>query len=116
MSEARVFKILLPAAWAEARRQGEIAPSADDRRDGFLHLSAGGQIADTLARHFAEAAAVVIVTFEAAALGEALRWEPSRGGALFPHLYGALRTELAVGVWMLKRGADGAFVLPAEIA
>jgi uncharacterized protein (DUF952 family) len=116
MSEKFVYKILPPAAWEEARRSGVVAPSADDRRDGFLHLSAGGQIPGTLARHFATEPAVALVAFDAAALGAALRWERSRDGALFPHLYGALPAELAVGVWTLTRGRDGAFVLPAEIA
>jgi len=112
----RIFKILRPEAWAAAECAGTVAVEGDDARDGFVHLSAGAQVAGTLARHFADAESLALVAFDASALGDALRWEASRDGALFPHLYGALRADAARAVWRLARGADGAFVLPAEIA
>jgi uncharacterized protein (DUF952 family) len=64
--------------------------SPDDRRDGFIHLSTAAQLAGTIERHFAGEAEVVILTFEPSDLGDRLKWEPSRGGDLFPHHYGPL--------------------------
>ena len=107
-----VYKILSPAAWAEARRAGVLAAAGVDARDGFIHLSSAGQVVGTLALHFADADALALVAFETAALGDGLRWEASRDGALFPHFYGALAAT-AAQEWRLTRGADGAFVVPA---
>lgn len=111
---ARVWKILRPQEWAEA---GETIPvSRDDARDGYVHLSSATQVAGTLARYFTDTDAIVLLGFESSALGPALRWEASTGGALYPHLYGQLRVADAVAVWRLERGSDGAFALPAEFA
>lgn len=84
-----VFKILRPPEWAAFERDGRFAGSADDVRDGYIHLSTADQAAGTMARYFA-GEAVTVLTLDADALGDALRWEASRGGALFPHLYRAL--------------------------
>jgi uncharacterized protein (DUF952 family) len=92
----RVYKILSAQDWAEAVARGRFEGSADDRRDGFIHLSAEDQWAGTAAKWFAGQADLLLVAFEAETLGAALKWEPSRGGALFPHLYGPLPTALAV--------------------
>lgn len=116
LQEVRVFKILRPDAWSAAERTGTVAREGIDARDGFVHLSAAAQVAGTLARYFSDAESVALVAFDAGAFGEALRWEASRDGALFPHLYGALRADAARAIWRLSRGADGAFVLPAEVA
>jgi uncharacterized protein (DUF952 family) len=112
-SDRLVYKIACPAAWEAACAAGCLAPAGVDARDGFIHLSAGYQVAGTLAHHFAGVDDLVLAAFEASAFGDALRWEASRDGALFPHLYGELRLADAVGVWRLERGADGAFALPA---
>lgn len=77
---------------------GAYRGSADDVRDGFIHLSAESQVEVTLRRHFAGQSDLVLVAFDASTLGEALRWEPSRDGALFPHLYGPLSPALALSV------------------
>ncbi|MCU0866996.1 MAG: DUF952 domain-containing protein [Planctomycetes bacterium] len=88
-----VYKILRQAEWQALERHGELQGSPVDLRDGFVHLSNAAQVAETAARHFAGADDLVLLAFEAAALGAALRWEPSRGGALFPHLFRALRHD-----------------------
>lgn len=85
-----VSKILRAAEWAAFDAVGVFAGSTDDQRDGFIHLSASEQLDGTLARHFAGETGLVIVDVDADALGDALRWEASRGGALFPHLYRSL--------------------------
>lgn len=82
-----IYKILRAAEWAELDAAGHSRGSPDDRADGFVHFSTAEQVAGTLARHFAGASGLVIAAVETDALGPELRWEPSRGGDLFPHLY-----------------------------
>lgn len=108
-----VYKILTPDAWAAARETGTLVAAGVDARDGFIHLSGADQVAATLTLHFADAGALMLVAFDAATLGEGLRWEASRGGALFPHFYGELPAAAATGEWRLVRGDDGAYILPA---
>ena len=81
-----VYKLLRKAEWAAFKASGSFAGSPDDLRDGFVHLSTAEQVDGTRAKYFA-GEQVVRVALAAAALGPALRWEPSRGGTLFPHLY-----------------------------
>jgi uncharacterized protein (DUF952 family) len=103
----RVYKILSHADWRDALAQGRFDGSADDQRDGFIHLSAADQAAGTLARHFPGRTDLLLVAFEAEALGGGLKWEASRGGALFPHLYGSLPTEAALDARAIPLGPDG---------
>jgi uncharacterized protein (DUF952 family) len=86
-----VVKLLRADEWASLQASGSFAGSADDLRDGYIHLSTPDQVAGTFAKWFAGEAGVMAVTFDADAFGADLRWEPARGGALFPHLYRALR-------------------------
>ena len=86
-----VIKLLRPDEWAVLQSTGTFAGSADDLRDGYIHLSPRDQVAATLAKWFAGEAGVVAVTFDADGFGDDLRWEPARGGILFPHLYRPLR-------------------------
>lgn len=107
----KVYKILSGADWDGARSAGLYAGSPLDLADGYIHLSAGDQVAQTLALHFAGRDDLVLAAFDADALGAALRWERSRGGALFPHLYAALPVLEASDFAPLARDADGAHVL-----
>ena len=93
-----IYKILPREEWRAAEAAGVFEGSAVDLADGFIHFSAEDQMAETLRRHFAGQTDLLLVAVDAESLGEALRWEPSRGGALFPHLYGPLQTSLAVSV------------------
>ena len=93
-----IYKILPRSEWEAATAKGLFEGSAVDLKDGFIHFSAADQWAETLAKHFAGQSDLLLVSVEAEALGPDLKWEVSRGGALFPHLYGALRTDLAVSV------------------
>jgi uncharacterized protein (DUF952 family) len=86
----RIYKILPRAAWAAALAAGRYEGSAVDAQDGFIHFSTAAQAVETARRHFAGQAELVLLELEAADLGPALAWEPSRGGDLFPHLYGPL--------------------------
>lgn len=86
----QIYKILRAEEWAELERAGETAGAPIDIADGYIHFSTAEQLAETAARHFAGQDGLILAAFDADALGPALRWEPSRGGALFPHLHAPL--------------------------
>ena len=108
-----IYRIVPADVWRRAEAAGSFDGTAHDLRDGFIHFSTAGQVAETAARHYAGLADLLLVRVNAEALGSALRWEPSRGGALFPHLYGALPVSAATSVEPLPLGPDGVHVLPA---
>lgn len=110
-----VYKICPRALWREAEAAGRFFGAPIDDADGFIHLSDAGQVAETAARHFAGIDDLVLVAIDAEALGEALRYEPSRGGALFPHLYGALPMSAVRFVIGMPLREDGRHALPPEI-
>jgi uncharacterized protein (DUF952 family) len=102
-----IYKICPAPAWREAERRGVFQGSADDRRDGFIHFSTAAQLPGTAAKHFAGQAGLLLIAVDASSLGEALRWEPSRGGELFPHLYGDLGLGTVTGTADLRLRPDG---------
>jgi len=107
-----IYKICDAALWRAAERAGEFGGAPVDLDDGYIHFSTADQAAETAARHFAAAPDLVLVAVDAAALGAALRYEPSRGGALFPHLYGKLPLSAVRWVHPLPLGTDGRHVFP----
>ncbi|MEO1200398.1 MAG: DUF952 domain-containing protein [Pseudomonadota bacterium] len=107
MSAPLVYKIVDRTSWGIAQADGIYRGSADDARDGFIHLSTADQAIGTAAKHFAGQADLLLIAFRPDALGPSLKWEPSRGGTLFPHLYGDLDPKLAVAVHDLPLGPDG---------
>ena len=111
----RIYKIARPYEWAEAEKNGVFSGSADDKRDGFLHFSAEHQVRGTVARHFAGDKLLLLVAIFSDALGSSLKWEASRGGDKFPHLYGVFPLSAVISVAELRRGPDGAFEFPPEI-
>ncbi len=106
---AVIYKIISLDDWRTARVSGRVAPAPIDRQDGFIHLSADDQVLETARLHFGGRDDLVAVAFEAAALAPALRWEASRGGALFPHLYADLDAAKALSARRLDRRDDGSF-------
>jgi uncharacterized protein (DUF952 family) len=102
----RVYKILSAAEWERAQAVGLFAGSAVDLQDGYIHLSTAAQAGETARRHFAGQAGLVLLELTAEELGAAVRWEPSRGGDLFPHLYAPLDPRLVRGVRALALNAD----------
>ena len=107
-----IYKICTTAQWHEAERAGAFTGAPVDLADGYIHFSTAGQVRETAARHFAGAADLLLVAVDADALGNALRYERSRGGALFPHLYGTLPVFAARWVKPLPLGVDGLHVFP----
>lgn len=106
-----IYKIFRAGEWAALERDGATAGASVDLADGFIHFSAAAQVRETAAKHFAGQDGLVLAGVDPATLGGALRWEPSRGGALFPHLYRALRREEVV--WTAPLRWDGvAHVFP----
>ena len=107
-----IYKICPASAWREAERQGAFRGSADDKRDGFIHFSTASQVAGTVAKHFAGQTGLFLVAVDAEALGPALKWERSRGGELFPHLYGELDTGAVMDSLDLRARSDGSHDIP----
>ena len=107
-----IYKILSAAEWAEAERTQVFRGAGIDLSDGYIHFSTQEQAAETAARRFAGQRDLVLVALDAEKLGPALKWEVSRGGALFPHLYGTLATRDALWVKPLPLGPDGKHVFP----
>ncbi len=113
-TEDEVYKICSVAEWTVAEERGVFEGSAVDHKDGFIHFSTGAQARETAAKHFAGQADLVLVAVSVSALGSALVFEPSRGGALFPHLYGVLPLDAALWVAPLPL-ENGAHVFPSQI-
>jgi uncharacterized protein (DUF952 family) len=91
-----IYKLLTVQEWQAAKEAGEFAGSAFDQADGFVHFSTAEQVVQTAALHFTGQRGLAMLTVDADDLGEALRWEPSRGGDLFPHLYAPLKVSAVV--------------------
>ena len=107
-----IYKIAEGAAWRAAEEAGSFAGAPVDAADGFIHLSTAAQAPETARRHFAGQAGLVLVALDPDALGPDLVYEPSRGGDLFPHLYGPLSVAASRGVQPIETGPDGAPRLP----
>jgi uncharacterized protein (DUF952 family) len=107
-----IYKICDAAQWRGAEQDGLFRGASIDLQDGFIHFSTAAQVVETAAKHFAGATDLVLVAVDTQALGAALKWEPSRGGALFPHLYGTMPLDAALWVKPLPLGADGRHVFP----
>jgi uncharacterized protein (DUF952 family) len=109
----RMIYHMCPAeAWQEAVRAGAYHGTADDRRDGFIHFSTAEQIAESARRHRAGQQGLVLIGVESVRLGARLKWERSRGGDLFPHLYGPLDPAEIASVRPLPLGPDGEHLFP----
>lgn len=102
-----ILKILRRPEWEQFRAEGRTSGAPVDVADGFVHFSTPAQVVETAARHFADESDLVLVAFDAARMGPALKWEASRGGALFPHLYRELRLDEVVWDKSLPLGASG---------
>ena len=107
-----IYRIVSRADWAAAQSAGTFTGTAHDIRDGFIHFSTAQQVAETAAKHYAGQRDLLLLYVDTDALAAPLKWEVSRGGDLFPHLYGALPVTAVRRVAELPLGADGRHVFP----
>ena len=115
MGAAPIYHICGREEWQAAQSAGCYRGSSQDAADGFIHFSTAGQVVESAARHRAGQSGLVLLAIDPEELGAALRWEPSRRGELFPHLYGVLPLAALRGVWDLPLGADGRHVFPPAV-
>ena len=107
-----IYKICPRTEWETAQAAGQFSGSGIDLADGYIHFSTVAQAAETARLHFSGQAGLVLVAVDTSMLGDALKWEASRGGNLFPHLYGALSLDAVTAVHPLPLGDDGTPQLP----
>lgn len=112
MTTLFAYKLLDHPAFKAWKESGAYTGSADDLRDGFIHLSTAEQTAETAAKYFAETDPLVVAMVDLAAVRDTLKWEASRGGALFPHVYGPIPYAAVSGHSVLRIGADGKHIFP----
>jgi uncharacterized protein (DUF952 family) len=110
-----IYKILSAAEWQAAERAGIFKGAGIDLNDGFIHFSTAAQAAETAAKHFAGQAGLVLVAVDAERLGVALKWELSRGGELFPHLYAGLAVRDVAWVKPLPLDETGKHSFPVQV-
>ncbi len=106
------YKVLTGEQMAALERDGRFAGAPIDLADGYVHLSTEAQLTETVDKHFAGQKDLHVVAVDVAAHGQAVKWEPSRGGQLFPHLYAPMLLETAIAYGPLTRDADGKVRLP----
>lgn len=114
MADRIAYKIMSATEHEQLRRDGVFRGSPVDHADGYIHLSSGSQLAETWDKHFGGADGLVLAAVDLAQLGDTVRWEPARGGQLFPHIHGALPMAAVVAVVPLERTGDGTVKLPAS--
>lgn len=107
-----VYKIVPETLWQEARRKGVFEGAEIDLKDGYIHFSTGAQAKETARLHFAGITGLMLVAVDGERLGEALKFEPSRGGDLFPHLYATLPLSAVLWEMPLRLGVDGLHAFP----
>lgn len=110
-----IFKIEDKDIWQAAKEAGTYQGSQHDNRDGFIHFSTKEQLATTLTKHYAGKTNLVLIAVNQDSLGPALKWEPSRGGALFPHLYAPLSTNHVLWEKPLEQTEIGGHILPKDM-
>lgn len=108
------YKVLTSEQMAALERDGSFAGAPVDLTDGYVHLSTAGQLTETVDRHFAGQQDLYVAAVDLGSFGESLKWEESRGGQLFPHLYGPLLLETVIAYSPLTRDADGTVRLPVS--
>ena len=111
-----IYKIVTADQWATAEEKGEFRGAAIDLEDGYIHFSTRDQVKETVEKHFHGQLDLLLVGVDSDRLGKDLKWEPSRGGDLFPHLYGELSLDCVISVRDLPLGKDGAFIYPDELS
>lgn len=114
MPSDRIFHVCQKEEWSRAEAKGTYPGSSQDQADGFIHFSGPEEVVESAAKHRAGQDGLVLISVDARALGGDLKWEPSRGGVLFPHLYADLPLAAVVETWDVPLGPDGLHQFPAH--
>ena len=109
MRDAIIYKILRQSEWAELQHEGHFDGSVHDKRDGFIHMSTSGQLQGTLDKHYTDGDVVILVAVRLADIERDVKWEVSRGGAEFPHIYGELPLSAVEHHWALSPDPKGRY-------
>jgi len=112
MADLVAYKVLTASQLAELEHHESFAGAPVDLADGYIHMSTAAQLDGTVTKHFAGQGDLTIAAVDLEALGDAVKWEPSRGGQLFPHLYGPLTLDSLIAYGPLEREDDGSIRLP----
>ena len=115
-SNQLIYKVVKRQQWSDAEKNGVFAGAEIDLTDGYIHFSTAEQVVETVAKHFAGQSDLLIVAIQADEMGKDLKWEPSRGGDLFPHLYGTFDVSIVKFVKELPLDSAGVHVLPDLIS
>lgn len=115
MTPRIAYRLATPERWAAVMADGVFTGDPHDVADGFIHLSAADQVEGTLLKHYNEHARLLLVAIDLEALGDTVKWETSRGGALFPHVYGDIPASAVRGLRHVGRNDEGDWVLPADL-
>ena len=113
MPDRIVYKIMSAVECRQMRRDGVFRGSPVDIADGYIHLSCGFQLVETLEKHFSGTDDLMLAAVDLSRLGDTVRWEPARGGQLFPHIHGVLPIDAVIAIAAVERSPDGAVRLPA---
>lgn len=112
MNKRWIYHLSRRPDWEQAKQSGAYVGSAEDTADGFLHFSTADQVVESARKHRSGESGLVLLEVDAERLGDSLRWEPSRGGQLFPHLYGSMPVSAVAAEFDLPLGQDGEHVFP----
>mgnify|MGYP003654627096 FL=1 len=115
MSDTIAYRLATPEGWAAVMMAGVFHGEPHDIADGFIHLSAAGQVEGTLLKHYNDHPRLILAEIDLEALGDSVKWETSRGGALFPHVYGDIPASAVRGVRHVRRNEEGDWVLPDQL-
>ena len=115
MTPTKAFRLANPERWAAAMMEGRFTGDPHDVADGFIHLSAAAQVEGTLVKHYNEHERLLLVEIDLEALGDTVKWEVSRGGETFPHVYGEIPASAVRGLRHVRRNEDGDWVLPSDL-
>ena len=115
MTRRIAYRLATPERWSEVMAEGRFTGDPHDIADGFIHLSAADQVEGTLVKHYNDHDRLLLVEIDLDALGDSVKWEQSRGGAEFPHVYGEIPASAMRGLRHVRRNEEGDWILPAEL-
>lgn len=115
MTDTIAYRLATPDRWAEVMTAGVFEGDPHDIADGFIHLSAAPQVEGTLLKHYNQHERLVLAEIDLTELGDSVKWEVSRGGELFPHVYGTIPTSAVKGVRLIGRDENGGWIMPNDL-